>query len=64
MYPLRWANVPVGAHATQVVAHGLDIALIKLLDESASIKYCLCTVLVNCTVIYSFLVKRYVLHFG
>jgi len=36
------------------------MAMIKFVDESGSISYCLCAVLVSCTVMYSVLVKRYV----
>jgi len=38
------------------------VALIKFVDEPGSINYCLCrpTVLVSCTLMYSFVVKRYV----
>jgi len=43
--------------------HCLDIAMIKFLDESGSIDYCVCTVLVSCTVRHSFEVKRYVCAF-
>jgi len=38
----------------------LDIAMMKFGDESRSINYCFCTVLVSCTVMYSILVIRYV----
>jgi len=34
--------------------------MIKFDDESGSINYSLCTVLVSCTVMHSFLVKKYV----
>jgi len=30
--------------------HCLDIAMIKFVDESGSINYCVCTVLLSCTV--------------
>jgi len=33
--------------------------MIKSVDESGSINYCVCTVFVSCTVMYSFLVKIY-----
>jgi len=39
--------------------YSLMIAMIKIVYESASIDYCLFTVLVSCTVNYSFLVERY-----
>jgi len=32
----------------------------KKFGESGSINYCLCTILASCTVMYSFMVKRYV----
>jgi len=34
--------------------------MIKFVDESGSINYCLCIVLVSGTITYSFMVKRYV----
>ena len=33
--------------------------MIKFVDESGSINYCFCTVLVSCAVLYSFMVKLY-----
>jgi len=33
--------------------------MIKFVDESRGSNHCLCTVLVSCTVMYSFVVKRY-----
>jgi len=35
-----------------------DVVMSKVVSECRSINYCLCTVLVNCTVMYSFLGQR------
>jgi len=40
--------------------HCLNIAMIKFVDEFGRIDYCLCSVLVSCKVMYSFVVKRYI----
>jgi len=40
-----------------------DIAMIKFVDESISVNYCFCSVLVSCALIYSLVVMKYVYMF-